>query len=132
MIRQLSNEIMKTRDFSGIRTNRPLPNPGDLEIPEDIADMLEDYADSTFSLLDELERAAMAYESGIEREDNAASVRRILHKIKGEAAMMGVDDVSELCHEAEYAFEEFAENQRTDMLLRLKDWICAAIESKRH
>jgi len=121
---------MKTKDFSGIRTNGHLPDPGELHIPEDIADMLEDYADSTFSLLDELESAALAYESGADRDEKAASIRRVLHKIKGESAMMGVDDVSELCHEAESAFEELAENQRTDMLLRLKDWICAAIESK--
>jgi len=121
---------MKTRNFSGIRTNDPLPSPGDMEIPDDIGDMLNDYADSTFSLLDELEHSALAYESGIDCAENAAAVRRILHKIKGESSMMGIDDVSELCHEAEYAFEELPESRRTDMLLRLKDWVCAAIESR--
>lgn len=121
---------MKTKDFSGIRTGDSLPSPARIEIPDDIGDMLEDYADSTISLLDELERAALAYEAGVERDENAAAVRRLLHKIKGESSMMGVDDVAELCHQAEYAFEELSENRRTDMLLRLRDWICTAIESQ--
>ena len=120
---------MKTKDFSGIRNNGPLPNPKEVEIPEGIGDLLNDYIESTNSLLDELEKAALAYEAGDDREASAAAARRILHKIKGESSMVGIDDMSELCHQAEYAFEELAENKRPDMLLRLKDWACAAIQN---
>jgi chemotaxis protein histidine kinase CheA len=56
-------------------------------------------------------------------------MRRVLHKIKGESSMVGIDDMSEFCHQAEYAFEELAENKRPDMLLRFKDWACAAIQN---
>lgn len=120
---------MKTKDFSGIRNNGPLPKPQEVQIPEGIGDLLDDYIESTNSLLDELEEAALAYEAGDDREGNAATVRRVLHKIKGESSMVGVDDMSELCHQAEYAFEELAENKRTDMLLRFKDWAWAAIQN---
>lgn len=118
---------MKTKDFSGIRNNGPLPNPQEVQIPEGIGDLLDDYIESTNSLLDELEEAALAYEAGDDREGNAATVRRVLHKIKGESSMVGVDDMSELCHQAEYAFEELAEHKRTDMLLKFKDWTSVAI-----
>ena len=118
---------MQTKDFTGIRNNGPLPTHLGMKIPPDIGNLLEDYIDSANSQLDELERAALAYESGNSREENAAVIRRILHKIKGESGMVGIDDISELCHQAEFAFEELGENQRADMLLRLKDWICDAI-----
>ena len=120
---------MKTRDFSGIRNNGPLPDPQELETPEDIGDLLEDYRESTNSQLEKLEAAALAYEQGSNRRENAAVVRRVLHKVKGESAMVGIDDMVELCHQAECAFEELAENKRTDMLLRFEDWACAAIEN---
>ena len=118
---------MITKDFSGIRTGGALPNSSDVKVPEDVGDLLTDYIDSTDALLDELEEAALAYESGTNRQENAAIIRRILHKMKGEASMVGMDDISEFCHLTEDAFEEISENKRVDMILRFKDWIFAAM-----
>lgn len=120
---------MQTKDFTGIRNNRPLPNPQEIVIPADIGDLLNDYVESTSSQLEELEAVALAYEAGNNRENNAAKARRILHKIKGESGMVGIDGMAEFCHQAEYAFEELAENDRPDMLLKFKDWACTAIQS---
>ena len=118
---------MKTKDFSGIRNNGQLPNPQDIEVPDDIGDLLDDYVESTESMLDELEHAALEYEKGHNLEESAAAIRRILHKIKGESAMVGVDDISELCHQAEFSFEELPENKRPDMLLKIRDWASEAV-----
>lgn len=128
---------MRTKDFSGIRTNGLLPSPAELDVPGDIADLLDDYVESTTSMLEELEKAALAYEAGVRQpqgmpdQASAATIRRILHKIKGESGMVGIDDMSEFCHQAEYAFEELDPKQRPDMLLRFKDWVCAAIQNIR-
>jgi HPt (histidine-containing phosphotransfer) domain-containing protein len=120
---------VKTKDFSGIRSNGPLPRPEELNVPSDIGDLLNDYIESTCSMLNELEEATLAYEAGHNREEHAAVVRRVLHKIKGESSMVGVEDMSELCHQAEYAFEELPVNNRPDMLLRFKDWAWSAIQN---
>ncbi len=120
---------MNNKDFSGIRNKGPLPVPNEIEIPDDIGDILDDYIESTSSMLDELEQATLAYETGNNRQENAATIKRILHKIKGESAMVGIEQMSELCHQTESAFEELAEDERPDMLLRFKDWVCAAIYS---
>ena len=119
---------METKDFSGIRNNKPLPAPSSVEIPSDIGDLLDEYIESTNSMLDELEGATRAYESGKDSEENAAIIRRVLHKIKGEAAMVGFEDISELCHQAEFAFEEIPEKERPDMVLQFKDWVSNAIQ----
>lgn len=120
---------MKTRDFTGIRNNGPLPNPNKVEIPEDIGDLLDDYIESSNSMLFELEQATLAYEAGNNNNENSAIIKRILHKIKGEASMVGIDDMSEFCHQTEFAFEELNDKQRPDMLLRFKDWFCTAINN---
>ena len=120
---------MRTLDFSGIRNNAALPSPQDVEVPSDIGDLLEDYVESTESVLGELEAAALALEAGQSCQENAAAVRRALHKIKGESSMVGFEQISEFCHQAEFAFEELPENKRPDMLLRFKDWVLAALYS---
>lgn len=120
---------MEVMDFSGIRNNGSLPDPQDVEVPDDIGDLLDDYIDSTESMLDELEQATLAYEAGQGREENSAAIKRILHGIKGESSMVGIDQMSELCHQAEFAFEELPEPKRPDMLFRFKDWALAAMNS---
>jgi chemotaxis protein histidine kinase CheA len=120
---------VKTKDFSPIRNCGDLPAPEGIQIPDDLGDLLDEYIDSTTSMLDDLEQAAMAYERNENTQENAATIRRILHKIKGESSMTGIDDIAELCHQAEFAFEELPEQVRPDMLLQLKDWICAAMQN---
>jgi len=72
---------MNNKDFSGIRNNGPLPETNEIKIPDDIGDILDDYIESTSSMLDELEQAALAYETGNNRQESAATIKRILHKI---------------------------------------------------
>ena len=120
---------MNNKNFSGIRNNSPLPNPSEIEIPDDIGNLLDEYIESAGSMLDELEQATLEYEAGENRPENAAIIKRILHKIKGESGMVGIEDMAEFCHQTESAFEELAEDERPDMLLRFKDWISTALFS---
>ena len=120
---------MSNNKFSGIRNNSPLPNPSEIEIPDDIGSLLDEYIESAGSMLDELEQATLEYEAGENRPENAAIIKRILHKIKGESGMVGIEDMADFCHQTESAFEELAEDERPDMLLRFKDWISTALFS---
>ncbi|RKY22753.1 MAG: hypothetical protein DRP62_07230 [Planctomycetota bacterium] len=119
---------MEVKDFSGIKNGGPLPSPQEIQPPKDIDDLLGDFIDSTNSQLEELEQAALEYESGTNREENAAVIRRVLHKIKGEAGMVGIDDIALLSHSAEDAFEQLPDDYRCDMVLRFGDWVSAAID----
>lgn len=118
----------KSKDFSGIKNNGSLPSPLDVEMAGDRLDLLNDYMDSAASLLTELEAAALEYEDGRNLQENAETIRRVLHKLKGESGMAGIDDICKLCHQAESAFEQLSENRRTDMLLRFTDWTDAALQ----
>ncbi|MBN1806862.1 MAG: response regulator [Sedimentisphaerales bacterium] len=119
---------MEKEDFSGIRDNGPLPDPREIKIPEDLESLIFDYVESSASMLQELEVVTLAYEAGSNRQENAAAVRRILHKLKGEAGMVGIDEIYKFCHQAEFAVEELSDDERSDMLLRVKDWLDAAFQ----
>jgi two-component system chemotaxis response regulator CheY len=119
---------MGKEDFSGIRNKGPLPSPQRLTIPKELDDLIDDYVESSASMLQELEVVTLAYEAGKDREENAASVRRILHKLKGEAGIVGINEIYEFCHQAEFAVEELSDDERSDMLLRVKDWLDAAFQ----
>ena len=120
---------MNSNDFRGIRNDRQLPDPADVVVPSDISDLLDDYVESTESQLHELEQAVLRFEAGHNLDQDAAEIRRILHKIKGESGMVGLDDIAALVHEVENAFEELSEDRRPDMLFRFKDWTIAAMNS---
>ena len=117
------------KNFKGILNGGQLPNPHDLVVPEDIGDFLEDYVESTESQLDELEQAILSYENGQTQDQDAAEIRRILHKIKGESGMVGLDDIASFVHEVENAFEALSPPECPDMLLRFKDWTIAAMNA---
>ncbi|MEN6386151.1 MAG: Hpt domain-containing protein [Phycisphaerales bacterium] len=118
---------MSKKDFTGIRKNGNLPDPAGICLPGDIKDLLSDYEDSLSSMLQDLEKAALKYESGNKSKENTDTIKRILHKIKGESSMVGIDEITELTHETEFAFEELKEEQRPDMLFRYNDWLCKAL-----
>ena len=93
--------------------------------------MLDDYVRSTQLQLDDLEQAVLRLEAGHDQEQNTAEIHRILHKIKDQSGMVGLDDIAALVHEVESAFAERGEAQRPDMLFRFKDWASTAMEHMR-
>jgi chemotaxis protein histidine kinase CheA len=119
---------MNSQDFRGIRNDRQLPDPAAVVVPSDIGDFLDDYVESTESQLNELEQAVLRIEAGHNLDQDSAEIRRILHKIKGESGMVGIDDIAALVHEVENAFDELSEDRRPDMLFRFKDWTITAME----
>ncbi|AEV68629.1 chemotaxis protein CheA [Acetivibrio clariflavus] len=76
--------------------------------------MLELFIFETYQLIDQLEQALLNFEKGNELEDSINEIFRIMHTIKGSAAMMLYDNISTLAHSMEdlffYLREEKPEN----------------------
>lgn len=120
---------MAERDFTIIRTNGPLPDPKTITTDGIVEEIWSAYIDTVVPLLSELEVASMALESGANPQEDKASIRRILHSIKGDSGMAGLMDFYHLCHETETAFEEIQDDkQAADIILKVKDWIYDAIQ----
>jgi len=76
--------------------------------------MLEMFIFETYQLIDQLEQALLSFEKGAGFEASINEIFRIMHTIKGSAAMMLFDNISTLAHSMEdlffYLREERPEN----------------------
>jgi two-component system chemotaxis response regulator CheY len=119
---------MAEKDFSGIRNGSQLPEPTEVS-PMTMPEMLDDYLESASNVLSELEAVALASGGSPEEDvkDRLSQVRRSIHSFKGESGIVGLDDIYCLCHETETAIEEMAQDQVSDVLIRFKDWVEAAL-----
>jgi two-component system, chemotaxis family, chemotaxis protein CheY len=120
--------IMSKQQFEVIKHNGVLPDAKTIDRSRIIEDLWSVYFDSTSSQLGDLEAAALRLETGESQKEDAASIRRILHSMKGEAGMCGVMDIYDLCHQAEFGFEQLPLESSVDMVLKVKDWIEMAIQ----
>lgn len=120
---------MGKKDLRAICDSGQLPDPKTINVLNLVKDLWPIYQETTKSYLSELEVAAIALEAGCDIEENVPLIRRLLHSIKGSSGVVGLTDVSDLCHQAELAFEEITDTTASaDMILKVKDWIEAVIK----
>jgi len=74
------------------------------------------------TVLDDMESLALTLEKE-EDEEKLRELRRLIHTLKGEAGMLGMNDVSELCHATEEILGEHPKPGVTDVLLDIRDWL---------
>ncbi len=106
-----------------------MPDPNTVDCSDVDMEFWGEYESSTVAKLEELEAAAMALERGEEIESSSREVMRTLHSLKGEAGMIGLLAVQQVCHDVESLFRDEGRDvsQSTDLLLKTKDWIESAV-----
>lgn len=82
------------------------------------------------SALGDLEDHILEYEKAHEPEKLDA-VRRLVHTAKGEAGVMGLEPIAEVCHGLEDYIQNQGQTISPDILLAFKDWFESAIEACR-
>jgi len=72
-----------------------------------------------------LENMALRIETDPDDSNALDDIKRTLHTLKGDSAVCGLSEVSDVFHQVEDLLEGFIEEDAcpTDMLLRLKDWL---------
>lgn len=106
----------------------PLPEPTSINIETVDHEFLADYLDSTRSKLIALEADALSLDESAEHEELENALMRNLHSLKGEAGMIGLNEVQALCHHAESLIKDSPGSEETpDMVLALKDWLEAVV-----
>jgi two-component system, chemotaxis family, sensor kinase CheA len=115
----------------------PAQEEGDLErrfnieLPSYVDEQIfGDFLARQVSVLDEMEELVLAFEMD-NSEDTMAALRRLIHTLKGESAMLGLADIERLCHVAEDGLTGDAPSAgvNTDNLLSLRDWLKRAFDS---
>jgi two-component system, chemotaxis family, sensor kinase CheA len=89
--------------------------------------IFEEFIASKSSDIDELENLLLRLEKEADQEDSAA-LKRIIHTIKGESAIIGLNEIENLCHKAEDLIETYTIDKIIDVLFKVKDWLSAIFE----
>ncbi len=101
--------------------SRPLPVNVD-------AKLYSEFLTRQDSVLDEMERMILSLEK-TEDMDGLQALQRLLHTLKGEAAIMGLDDVEKMCHATEDALGLSTPSDLVDGLLQVKDWLAQTFQA---
>ena len=97
--------------------------PSGFSLPSHVDESIfSDFLARQGSALEEMEEKILALERGGD-EEALGALRRLLHTMKGEAALLGLADVERLCHTAEDALNENGFDSVADRLLEMKDWL---------
>jgi two-component system chemotaxis sensor kinase CheA len=80
-------------------------------------------------VLDEFEAYTLALDTSRDAE-RINTLKRIVHTLKGEAGLLGLDDVQRLCHTTETLLENDLQHAGlVDILLAVKDWLSRTFAS---
>ncbi|MBN1672211.1 MAG: Hpt domain-containing protein [Kiritimatiellae bacterium] len=85
-------------------------------------DILEMFLDQQDTVLEEMDDRILSFEKTHAREDLAALLR-LLHTMKGEAGVLGLDSIAQVCHATEDYLETDADRISPDKLFAVKDWL---------
>ncbi|MFC1734478.1 CheR family methyltransferase [Candidatus Hydrogenedentota bacterium] len=97
---------------------------GSRELPAYVDEaILSEFLARQESVMEELEESALAMEGSGDQEAGLATIKRILHTVKGETAVLGLNSTSQLCHKVEDYIEQSSGNPKVDVLLAVKDWL---------
>ena len=90
--------------------------------------MFEEFVANQTLSIDDIESDLLDIEN--RKEGGTDAVKRRIHSLKGEAGVLGLTQLSELCHVMEDLVEsDVPLNERVDCLLKAKDWIAQALEA---
>lgn len=91
--------------------------------------LLEEFTEQQLAVLPEIEDAILKYEKD-EQVETLATLRRIVHTMKGDAGVCGIEDIGTVCHKLEDYIdadqgdgEALASHISPDILLEVKDWL---------
>jgi two-component system chemotaxis sensor kinase CheA len=100
------------------------------QLPAAVDDaILAEFISGQESVIEELERLILEVDStGLDSEHTSA-IKRIIHTLKGESGMLGLNEIQRLCHETETYLESGGCDDMVDKLLSVKDWLNSTFES---
>ncbi len=86
-------------------------------------DILAEFLSGQESVMEELEGLILDADKDGLNDERRSAIKRIIHTIKGETGMLGLNEAQRLCHETESYIEAGGNGQTVDKLLSVKDWL---------
>lgn len=98
-----------------------------VELPSNVDEkILTDFLARQGSVMEQMEAWVLSLEHG---EDAGGDLPRLLHTLKGEAALLGLEEIERVCHAAEDYLGSVPPASAVDLLLEVKDWLSRRLEA---
>jgi len=102
------------------------PSPANINqniLPDDInKKILAEFLERQPGVLEEMETLILALEKS-DDENKLGELKRLIHTLKGEAGLLGLVDVEQLCHKTEDLLSKSQPGKVVDILFKVKDWL---------
>jgi len=99
------------------------------DLPANVDEAIfSDFLSRQGPVLDEMEQLILGLEQP-NSADRLAELRRRIHTLKGDSALLGLTDVERLCHATEDILSNNEPKGMVDFLLGVKDWLGRAFDS---
>lgn len=111
---------------AGASPDEPAEDTLDLsyELPQNVDNAIfAEFLMRQSNVLEDFERLTLTLEKDADAQSAAASIRRLLHNLKGESALLGLSAIERVCHATEEALEHQALSSLSDTLLAINDWL---------
>lgn len=86
-------------------------------------DIFEDFLSRQPGVLEDMEQQLLNLEEDPEDEGQYGALKRLIHTMKGDSALVGLGEVEKLCHRAEDLMGAVPISGMIDVLLDCKDWL---------
>lgn len=93
-------------------------------------DILIAFIEQQDMVLPEIDKELLEYEADHDLQ-HIASLRRMIHTLKGEAGVCGLAAIERVCHRLEDYLNDVEGDIETDQLFNVKDWLAEAVEACR-
>jgi chemotaxis protein histidine kinase CheA len=112
-----------SKDSSGAQESLPLTLPAYIDDA-----IFNEFLARQPGVLDEMESFILDVETDGSSQGLDA-LRRILHTLKGESALLGLEEIEKLCHTCEDVLDAGDPTEHIDAFLDVKDWMASAFQA---
>ena len=113
-------------DSAGTADNSDNSQVSSPDLPSNVdEEIFTNFLSRQSGVLEEMECTILNIEKGAE----ISEFKRLIHTLKGEAGVLGLQDIERLCHRTEDYIEKFNGNSKIDNLLLVKDCFQSTFDS---
>jgi len=110
-----------------LATDDNINNGTNINLPQNIdEEIFREFLSNQPEVLANLESLIIAAEKN-PAEENILAIKAILHNLKGESGLLGLQEIASVCHETESLLENYGSQFPVEKLLDTKDWFHNAI-----
>ncbi len=128
-----SDQPARRSGQSSVKSDKPVAAKPAFVLPPGVDDVIfQAFIEQQISVFPDIEEKILAFEKSAGSPDgrqHLAALKRLLHTMKGESGVVGINDMQSFCHKLEDYLEDNGHKISADILFEAKDWLEKAVKA---